>query len=118
MQPHDNLCFLRRFPLPPPALRPPPPRHRRHHCDAVCAARVVCVRVCAGFGRIGRLVMRATLLRPDIEVVAINDPFIDSEYMAYMFKYDSVHKTWKGHVDGSKDGLYVEGKKVATFHET
>jgi glyceraldehyde-3-phosphate dehydrogenase/erythrose-4-phosphate dehydrogenase len=74
--------------------------------------------VCAGFGRIGRLVMRATMLRPDIEVVAINDPFIDAEYMAYMFKYDTVHKTWPGHVDGTKDGFMVEGRKIATFAET
>jgi glyceraldehyde 3-phosphate dehydrogenase len=37
--------------------------------------------LCAGFGRIGRLVMRAITTRPDIEVVAINDPFVDSEYM-------------------------------------
>ncbi|KAG2427758.1 hypothetical protein HXX76_012083 [Chlamydomonas incerta] len=71
-----------------------------------------------GFGRIGRLVMRATMLRPDIEVVAINDPFIDAEYMAYMFKYDSVHKTWPGHVNGSKDGFMVEGRKIHTFAES
>jgi len=71
-----------------------------------------------GFGRIGRLVMRATVMRPDIEVVAINDPFIDAEYMAYMFKYDTVHKTWLGHVEGNKDGFFVEGKKVHTFSET
>ncbi|EFJ42007.1 glyceraldehyde 3-phosphate dehydrogenase [Volvox carteri f. nagariensis] len=71
-----------------------------------------------GFGRIGRLVMRATMLRPDIEVVAINDPFIDSEYMAYMFKYDSVHKTWPGHVEGSSKGFFVEGRKLHTFTET
>ena len=44
-----------------------------------------------GFGRIGRLVMRVALERPDIEVVAVNDPFISSDYMAYMFKYDTVH---------------------------
>ena len=39
-----------------------------------------------GFGRIGRLVCRAAFDHPDIEVVAINDPFIDLEYMVYMFK--------------------------------
>lgn len=39
-----------------------------------------------GFGRIGRLVARAILQRDDLELVAINDPFISGEYMAYMFK--------------------------------
>ena len=43
-----------------------------------------------GFGRIGRLVMRASLVRDDIEVVAVNDPFVTADYMAYMFKYDTV----------------------------
>ena len=47
----------------------------------------------AGFGRIGRLVLRAALLRDDIEVVAVNDPFIDNKYMQYMFKYDSVRSS-------------------------
>ena len=43
-----------------------------------------------GFGRIGRLVMRACLEREDVEVVAVNDPFVTADYMAYMFKYDTV----------------------------
>jgi glyceraldehyde 3-phosphate dehydrogenase len=72
----------------------------------------------AGFGRIGRLVLRSTLSRPDVEVVAINDPFIDPEYMAYMFKYDSVHGRWPGKVEGNKDGLFIEGRKVAAFSAT
>ena len=41
-----------------------------------------------GFGRIGRLVLRASLKHADAEVVAINDPFMDPEYMAYMLRYD------------------------------
>lgn len=48
-----------------------------------------------GFGRIGRLVARVALQREDIELVAVNDPFITTEYMTYMFKYDSVHGHWK-----------------------
>jgi len=44
-----------------------------------------------GFGRIGRLVMRASSGKEDIEVVGINDPFISVEYMVYMYKYDTVH---------------------------
>lgn len=54
----------------------------------------------SGFGRIGRLVTRAAMESDDIEVVAINDPFIDGEYMAYMFKYDSVHGRFPGDIRG------------------
>lgn len=68
-----------------------------------------------GFGRIGRLVLRATLDRPDVKVVAINDPFIEGEYMAYMFKYDSVHGKFQGEVSGTKDGITVGGEHVKTF---
>jgi glyceraldehyde 3-phosphate dehydrogenase len=67
-----------------------------------------------GFGRIGRLVMRAILARDDIEVVAVNDPFITGDYMAYMFKYDSVHGRYAGDVSGSDDGLFIDGKKIQT----
>ncbi|CAB4310971.1 unnamed protein product [Prunus armeniaca] len=48
-----------------------------------------------GFGRIGRLVARVALQREDIELVAINDPFITGDYMVYMFNYDTVHGRWK-----------------------
>ncbi|XP_062010287.1 glyceraldehyde-3-phosphate dehydrogenase, cytosolic-like isoform X1 [Rosa rugosa] len=48
-----------------------------------------------GFGRIGRLVARVALQRDDIELVAINDPFLTADHMRYMFKYDSVHGQWK-----------------------
>ena len=48
-----------------------------------------------GFGRIGRLVARVALQRDDVELVAVNDPFISTDYMTYMFKYDSVHGQWK-----------------------
>jgi len=68
-----------------------------------------------GFGRIGRLVMRATLERDDVEVVAVNDPFIDATYMAYMFKYDSVHGQVPFPVEGSEAGFFVNGSKVETF---
>ena len=51
-----------------------------------------------GFGRIGRLVFRAAVKNPNIEVVGINDPFIDPDYMAYMLKYDTVHGRFKGKV--------------------
>ncbi|KAI5341351.1 hypothetical protein L3X38_020625 [Prunus dulcis] len=56
-----------------------------------------------GFGRIGRLVARVALQRDDVELVAVNDPFINIEYMSYMFKYDSVHGQWKHHELNAKD---------------
>jgi glyceraldehyde 3-phosphate dehydrogenase len=49
-----------------------------------------------GFGRIGRLVFSASVDNPNVQVVGINDPFIDLEYMAYMLRYDSVHGQFKG----------------------
>ena len=44
-----------------------------------------------GFGRIGRLIMRASVDRDDVEVVAINDPFLTADYACYLYKYDSIH---------------------------
>ncbi|CAL9040183.1 glyceraldehyde-3-phosphate dehydrogenase GAPCP1, chloroplastic-like [Musa acuminata AAA Group] len=67
-----------------------------------------------GFGRIGRLVLRIATTRDDVEVVAVNDPFIDAKYMAYMLKYDSTHGNFKGTikvVDGSN--LEIDGKRIA-----
>jgi glyceraldehyde 3-phosphate dehydrogenase len=64
-----------------------------------------------GFGRIGRLAFRASLLRNDIEVVSIND-LIDVEYMAYMLRYDTIHGNFKGTV-AVKDGkLVVNGNAI------
>ena len=70
---------------------------------------------CAGFGRIGRLVMRAILARDDVEIVAVNDPFIKADYMAYMFKYDSTHGRFNGEVTGSEEGFFINGKKIENF---
>eukprot|EP00640_Fibrocapsa_japonica_P009281 CAMPEP_0113933626 /NCGR_PEP_ID=MMETSP1339-20121228/830_1 /TAXON_ID=94617 /ORGANISM="Fibrocapsa japonica" /LENGTH=50 /DNA_ID=CAMNT_0000934997 /DNA_START=35 /DNA_END=184 /DNA_ORIENTATION=- /assembly_acc=CAM_ASM_000762 len=42
-----------------------------------------------GFGRIGRLVSRAAMANPNVELVGVNDPFMDLDYMVYLFKYDS-----------------------------
>ncbi|AUG58314.1 MAG TPA: type I glyceraldehyde-3-phosphate dehydrogenase [Ruminiclostridium sp.] len=68
-----------------------------------------------GFGRIGRLVFRASIDNPDVEVVGINDPFIDLEYMKYMLKYDTVHGQFKGEIS-SKDGkLVVNGKEISVY---
>ena len=60
-----------------------------------------------GFGRIGRLVFRAAMAQPEVyEVVGINDPFIDLDYMVYMTKYDSMHGQFKGTLE-TKDGKFV-----------
>lgn len=68
-----------------------------------------------GFGRIGRLVFRAALSRPEVEVVGINDPFIDAEYMAYMLKYDSVHGRFKGSAEARDGKLDVNGKAIDVY---
>jgi len=65
-----------------------------------------------GFGRIGRLVMRASLENPDVEVVSLNDPFLDAEYMAYLFKYDSTHGRFKGECEAKDGKLVVNGTAV------
>ncbi|XP_021757374.1 glyceraldehyde-3-phosphate dehydrogenase GAPCP2, chloroplastic-like isoform X1 [Chenopodium quinoa] len=66
-----------------------------------------------GFGRIGRLVLRVATSRDDLEVVAVNDPFIDAKYMAYMFKYDSTHGLFKGTIKVLDDStLEINGKQV------
>jgi glyceraldehyde 3-phosphate dehydrogenase len=70
-----------------------------------------------GFGRIGRLVFRAAAGNPNVEIMGINDPFIDLEYMKYMLIYDTVHGKFEGTVE-SKDGkLVVNGKEIAVFAE-
>jgi glyceraldehyde 3-phosphate dehydrogenase len=70
-----------------------------------------------GFGRIGRLVLRASMERNDIEVVAVNDPFIDLEYMEYMLKYDSTHGRFKGEIEIKNGKLFVNGKEVVVCTE-
>jgi len=64
-----------------------------------------------GFGRIGRMVLRAALKHPDVEVVAIND-LTDSETMAYLLKYDSVHGQLNMDVSAHKDSIEIDGKSV------
>jgi len=70
-----------------------------------------------GFGRIGRMVFRASVFREDIEVVAINDPFIPTEYMVYQLSYDSTHGKFKGKVSADGKNLVVNGRKIQTFAE-
>jgi len=70
-----------------------------------------------GFGRIGRLVMRAARADPAVQVVAVNDPFIPVDYMAYMLKYDSTHGRFPGEVAASGDKLMVDGQAVQVTGE-
>ncbi|MDP4980136.1 MAG: type I glyceraldehyde-3-phosphate dehydrogenase [Desulfobacterales bacterium] len=65
-----------------------------------------------GFGRIGRLVFRATLKHPDVEVVAVND-LTDSATMAHLLKYDSVHGMLDRSIVAKDDAIEVDGKAVA-----
>lgn len=69
-----------------------------------------------GYGRIGRLVFRAAVQQPDLyEVVGINDPFIDPEYMVYMTKYDSVQGRFEGDIKEQDGKLVVNGKSISVF---
>jgi len=76
-----------------------------------------------GFGRIGRMVLRASLARPELEVVALNDPFISPEYMVYQFKYDSTQGTFAGEVShtaptaDAPGSLTVDGQTMTVFAE-
>jgi glyceraldehyde 3-phosphate dehydrogenase len=70
-----------------------------------------------GFGRIGRLVLRATMDHPNMQVVAVNDPFLSPEYMAYQLKYDSVHRRFPGEVTFDDENIIVDGKKIHVFSE-
>lgn len=71
-----------------------------------------------GFGRIGRLVLRAAIEKDSVEVVAVNDPFLDLSYMAYLFKYDSTHGRFHGTADVSSGKLVVSyhGKSTHNIH--
>ena len=69
-----------------------------------------------GFGRIGRLVFRAAVNNPNIEIVGIND-LITPDYMAYMLKYDTIHGRFEGTVDYTENSLIVNGKSIRVTAE-
>ena len=69
-----------------------------------------------GFGRIGRIVFRATLNRPDVDVVAIND-LLDVEHLAYLLEYDSVHGRFDGDIQIKDGHLVVNGTTVRVTAE-
>jgi glyceraldehyde 3-phosphate dehydrogenase len=62
-------------------------------------------------------VLRAARTHPNIEVVAINDPFIPADYMKYMFYYDTVHGRYPGSVVSEDGKLIVDGKPIAVSNE-
>ena len=64
-----------------------------------------------GFGRIGRLAFRSSVLRKNVQVVAIND-LLEVDYLAYMLKYDSVHGEFKGDVSVKDGKLFVNGNEI------
>ena len=69
-----------------------------------------------GFGRIGRVTLRALLEKKGVEVVAIND-LSDTSTLAHLFKYDSVHRSFKGIVTANTDEIIVNGKQIRVFAE-
>lgn len=68
-----------------------------------------------GFGRIGRLVFRIACQNPNVEVVGINDPFVDPDYMVYMLMYDTVHGRFNGTAEAVDGKLVVNGKAISVF---
>ena len=71
-----------------------------------------------GFGRIGNLAFQAALKKEEVEVVAINDPFISADYMAYMVKYDTAHGRFDGKVSNKDEHtLVVNGKEIKVYNE-
>src|SRR5438067_10080874 len=71
-----------------------------------------------GFGRIGRQVLRAAKQQgvADIEFIAVND-LTDTKTLAHLFKYDSVHRTYQGHVEAGSGAIMVDGTEVKVFAE-
>ncbi len=70
-----------------------------------------------GFGRIGSLAFSASFDKPEIDVVAINDPFVAADYMVYMIKHDTVHGAFKGEVREENGNLIVNGKTIKVYNE-
>ena len=70
-----------------------------------------------GFGRIGKLSFQAALAKEGVEVVAVNDPFITADYMAYMTKYDTVHGRFNGTIEEKDGNLVVNGNVIKVFNE-
>ena len=70
-----------------------------------------------GFGRIGRLALRVATERSNLEVVAVNDPFITADYAAYMLKYDTTQGKFNADVSFDGEKLIVNGKKIEFYSQ-
>jgi len=74
-----------------------------------------------GFGRIGRLTFRSSFTAENAaksQVMAINDPFMDLDYLIYLLKYDSVHGRFQGTIEKCDGGIKVNGHAIKVFQET
>jgi glyceraldehyde 3-phosphate dehydrogenase len=74
-----------------------------------------------GFGRIGRLTFRSSFTAGNAaksQVMAINDPFMDLDYLIYLLKYDSVHGRFQGTIEKCDGGIKVNGHSIKVFQET
>ena len=69
-----------------------------------------------GFGRIGRMVFRASVNHPEIEIVGIND-LCPADYLAYMLKYDTMHGQFQGTVEHTENAIIVNGREIPIFAE-
>ena len=69
-----------------------------------------------GFGRIGRVTLRALLQKSGLQIVAIND-MSDTKTLAHLFKYDSVHGGFHGEVSADQTYLTINGHKILVFAE-
>ena len=70
-----------------------------------------------GFGRIGSLAFSASFDKEDIEVIAVNDPFISVDYMVYMIKHDTIHGPFKGEVREENGDLILDGHRIKVYNE-
>ena len=76
-----------------------------------------CIKVAInGFGRIGRVFLRNALQNDAIEIVAIND-ITDNNTLAHLFKYDSIHRGFKGSIVANEKGLLIDHKQILCFAE-
>ena len=70
-----------------------------------------------GVGRIGSLAFSASFDKEDIDVIAINDPFISADYMVYMIKHDTIHGPFKGEVKEEDGDLVIDGHRIKVYNE-
>eukprot|EP00463_Aulacantha_scolymantha_P000225 TRINITY_DN1126_c0_g2_i1.p2 TRINITY_DN1126_c0_g2~~TRINITY_DN1126_c0_g2_i1.p2 ORF type:complete len:156 (-),score=28.53 TRINITY_DN1126_c0_g2_i1:904-1371(-) len=66
---------------------------------------------------LGRLVLRASMNNPNVKIRAINDPFIDLDYLVYMLKYDTVHGQFNASLEAKDGYLFIDGNKITVSQE-